>query len=520
MTRARRVRRAGLFAVYLVLAAAPAAARTMVTTYTYNADGAPTAATTHVDGGAATTTYLTWANFVPDAATPARGTVRAADATLRAIGSQPQDAAVRGFAFDQRDRVVACQAPAQRPVAYTYHPASMLAAATPAGGDGLAFYYDTAAAPQLTNLRATADGATSSFLGPLYYPGNGAEQALLRPRQNTAGLYAPATQQMTPLRYEPYGASATDEQPASGYGLEQAPLRYAGEYEDPVCGTYYLRARWYLVELQTFLSRDVGDPLQRFGYTGGNPITRTDPTGLSWYSTFQRGTNRFLSTLGAGGTALSLLPAIGEAMFALQLAADGGAYFHNWRDATMLALGGATLFSGGLEATRDVAPLERWLSRSIGGNPTRAFGARVGIDAAVGAGQSVLAGFAGGRHRRFDATAFVESIGATAATMLIGRAGLGLGYRPFSLSAADIDRMASAYFADYANPDDVLLLRMRVSPCCRARAERATAPFSWSASRRTTGRRASASPPPTRLGTPASRHNVEPPLHSQPPSIR
>lgn len=59
---------------------------------------------------------------------------------------------------------------------------------------------------------------------------------------------------------------------------------YAGEWTDPDTGNLYLRARWYDPNTGHFLSKD---PLyqttsEAYGYAGGNPLTRTDPSGLFW----------------------------------------------------------------------------------------------------------------------------------------------------------------------------------------------------------------------------------------------
>lgn len=63
-------------------AIAATVATTTVTTYSYDADGAPTAITMQVDGGDSSTVYLTWQNFVPDPDDPTTGSVSAADGNL------------------------------------------------------------------------------------------------------------------------------------------------------------------------------------------------------------------------------------------------------------------------------------------------------------------------------------------------------------------------------------------------------------------------------------------------------
>jgi RHS repeat-associated protein len=82
-------------------------------------------------------------------------------------------------------------------------------------------------------------------------------------------------------------AGATD---ASGRVAESAAqssigLRflYTGRPWSPVGEVYHYRARWYAPECGRFISRDpigyAAGPTQ-YGYVGGNPVMRVDPTGL------------------------------------------------------------------------------------------------------------------------------------------------------------------------------------------------------------------------------------------------
>jgi len=89
--------------------AAGATTQTITTTYTYNADGAPTAVTTQVDTAPATSTYLTWDNFTPDSAAPATGTIGAADGNLIGIGASPGLTGLSTqLSYDVRDRLTTC----------------------------------------------------------------------------------------------------------------------------------------------------------------------------------------------------------------------------------------------------------------------------------------------------------------------------------------------------------------------------------------------------------------------------
>ena len=63
--------------VGLLSLAPPAWARSVATSYTYNADGALAAASVATDGGPARQSYFVWDNFTHAASAPASGVVRA-----------------------------------------------------------------------------------------------------------------------------------------------------------------------------------------------------------------------------------------------------------------------------------------------------------------------------------------------------------------------------------------------------------------------------------------------------------
>lgn len=65
---------------------------------------------------------------------------------------------------------------------------------------------------------------------------------------------------------------------------------FAGEWTDPETSYIYLRARWYDPETSSFLSLDplAQSTMEPYGYAGGNPLVRIDPSGMfslpSWSS--------------------------------------------------------------------------------------------------------------------------------------------------------------------------------------------------------------------------------------------
>ena len=80
--------------------------------------------------------------------------------------------------------------------------------------------------------------------------------------------------------YDPFG------NPIDVLGPEQTMFGYTGEPTDPN-GLVYLRNRYYSPQLGTFISQDptegnIDNPqsLNQYSYVEGNPINRTDPSGL------------------------------------------------------------------------------------------------------------------------------------------------------------------------------------------------------------------------------------------------
>ena len=75
--------------------------------------------------------------------------------------------------------------------------------------------------------------------------------------------------------------STTTTTSVSGSGAT-TPLLWAGQYQDPTTGLYYMRARWYDPSTGEFLSvdPDFNETLDAYGYADENPLDGTDPSGL------------------------------------------------------------------------------------------------------------------------------------------------------------------------------------------------------------------------------------------------
>jgi len=63
------------------------------------------------------------------------------------------------------------------------------------------------------------------------------------------------------------------------YSIKSNPFQHSGEYRDIESNLDYLRARFYHPQLQMFAARDSKALINRYHYTGGNPIMKVDPSG-------------------------------------------------------------------------------------------------------------------------------------------------------------------------------------------------------------------------------------------------
>jgi RHS repeat-associated protein len=341
----------------------------------------------------------------------------------------------------------------------------MMSSSTLASGDALQFYYDNNATPLVINTVQPSTGAAESFLGPVRYLDDGTEQVLLQPRKDTAGTYDPTAQTLSPYGYAPYGAPLSPAPASAGlssddgqYDLAQNPYQYTGEYRDPTCETYYLRARWYLPAQQTFLSRDPGDPLHRYSYTAGNPVGRTDPSGLHGV---EAGARHFLDSLdadrnGPAGAASRFF--LGSALGIAQILANPSGYWqqlkHDKNGIDIFLGAGIALELG----TSGWGPLPE-----LPGSYRASFAGRHLFDFILGAGQSVANGLHG---RRLDWAAVGQGLEYTAGGIVEARELLGFGYKPYNLTSDDVEAHATEHFQGGRADADILVYRVR-SPLFR-----------------------------------------------------
>ena len=119
--------------------------------------------------------------------------------------------------------------------------------------------------------------------------------------------------------YTPYGELITGEY------REDIPFLYNGQYGviTDNNGLYYMRARYYNVEIKRFINQDVllgvlerVSSLNRYAYVEGNPISYLDPFGLA-VEVIQK----FISVVSVAISGLKLLRFIApEAMKAVEIA--------------------------------------------------------------------------------------------------------------------------------------------------------------------------------------------------------
>jgi RHS repeat-associated protein len=84
------------------------------------------------------------------------------------------------------------------------------------------------------------------------------------------------------MTYDAHGQITANTNP---WILQQPLLGYTGQYHDTETGYIYLRARHYDPATGQFTSVDplVAITEEPYGYVGGNPVNRTDPSGLCGY---------------------------------------------------------------------------------------------------------------------------------------------------------------------------------------------------------------------------------------------
>jgi RHS repeat-associated protein len=182
------------------------------------------------------------------------------------------------YAYDQANHLTSYTPPTGPATSYAYNGHGLRTSKT-TSGDTTSYTWDTAGS---LPLMLTA-GNTSYIYGPdglpiesvkadgtatyLFHDQIGSTRLLTDPAGNVTGTYT----------YDAWGNTT------SHTGTATTPLQYTGQYRDDETGFYYLRTRYYGPYTAQFLTVDpiVGQTRATYTYAGNNPITGTDPTGLS-----------------------------------------------------------------------------------------------------------------------------------------------------------------------------------------------------------------------------------------------
>ncbi len=421
------------------LTSSVAHAATTVTTYQYNADGALTAVTTQVDGGDATTTYLTWDDFVPNEDDPTTGTVYAGNGNLLAIGPKPGSGSSL-FAFDNRDRLTSFSG-ADKSSAYGYHADGLMASSTAADDSGFGFYY---AGSDMANLHQTDTDQWSAQLGQVRYLDDGSEEVLLTPRKDVAATYDPSSNTLQSYDYDSFGAEA-DAPLSSSYDLKDNPHRYAGEYRDPLWGGYYLKARWYDPDLAIFLSRDPAAGFHPYSYSDGSPVMNVDPSGTSAQTS-----GHVTGETSVGSILFNVFVAPLVSMFTKEYWSD---VIHNEdQAATFLAAGiVAEVAFFGLDtyafstAWRGLRTATRWSAQNVG-------------DVGLNVGQAAVSATHGGQ---FSVNEFGQNLEGLPMGMFYSRGFAGFGRRAHTLRGTEVAKRIHQMYKD--RETNVLIFRSKAA---------------------------------------------------------
>jgi RHS repeat-associated protein len=446
---------AALIGLLVVACAVPPSAsaggiptRQTITKYVYNDDGALTSIVTTGDGVATKTTYVTWDDFIPDAADPTTGTTMIGNGTLAALGPAPgvQNADER-FEFDARDRLRSVTVGGLTET-YDYHAGRALASSS-LDGDSLHFYQNSDQYSEITNIYQDSTGLWDAYVGPGRYLSDGREEILLQPRKDMACSYDPDGRTLQSYVYDIFGFQGQG-QTRQTYDLSENPFQYAGEYRDPIWGGVYLRTRWYDPDLPLFVSRDPLPNLNRYGYAGGNPVMRIDPGGMNFFHALRKASEVLNAGIGGHFARIFLAPVLGP----LQILADPKGFWQQIKTDKdgidiFLAVGVVTQIGWMGAEGYGLSSYVRNLSFT-----KRVLG-RLAFDAALDVGQSLAVGADRG-FSHFDKGAFWQNIELSVGTLGWDRLA-GKGVNPYTLKGEDVARQIS----ELNDSNTVLIFRER-----------------------------------------------------------
>ena len=182
------------------------------------------------------------------------------------------------YGYDQANHLTTYTPPAGPATSYAYNGQGLRTAKT-TSGTTTSYTWDTATSSLPLMLTA---GTTSYIYGPDGLPietiaADGTPAYLLHDQLGSTRLLTSQSGTVTgTYTYDAWGNTT------SHTGTATTPLQYTGQYLDNETGFYYLQHRYYDPLTTQFLTIDplVAQTRATYTYTGNNPVTSTDPSGL------------------------------------------------------------------------------------------------------------------------------------------------------------------------------------------------------------------------------------------------
>ncbi|BDO42095.1 hypothetical protein CELD12_15850 [Cellulomonas sp. NTE-D12] len=232
--------------------------------------------------------------------TPGQVTSYTYNALGQRTGATTGDQAT-AYAYDQTGKLTSLTDPTGATSTYTYEASGLRSTTTTAAGTQRFVWDSTATVPELLS-----DGTHQYVYGvgstPLAQVN--ADNSVDYLHTDQTGSVRSVTDHsgnvVADSDYSPYGTPTDiNDAPVSAV----TPFGYAGQYTDPT-GLLYLRARYYDPTTGQFLTIDplLATTHQPYAYTPGNPLQLTDPLGLDWLDNFSDGIAAFGDAITFGGT--------------------------------------------------------------------------------------------------------------------------------------------------------------------------------------------------------------------------
>jgi RHS repeat-associated protein len=181
------------------------------------------------------------------------------------------------YGYNQADQLTSYTPATGAATTYAYNGDGLLMSQT-TSGTTTSFTWDT-----ISSIPVMLTAGTTSYLyGPgglpvESVPSSGTPTYYMQDQLGSTRLLTSSSGAVTgTYTYDPWGNIT------SQTGTATTPFLYAGQYQDPGTGFYYLRNRWYDPVTAQFLTIDpaVTQTQAPYTYTSDNPLNATDPSGL------------------------------------------------------------------------------------------------------------------------------------------------------------------------------------------------------------------------------------------------